>query len=203
MARITDSTTLQAMYGEPSPLVIDKVVRRLDKHCRTLLARSPFYVIATRGADGLCDATPRGDAPGGIVVLDDKRLMLPDWPGNRRLDTLHNLIHDPAIGLLFLLPGVRETLRVNGTAEVRDDEDLRARFETDGKTPRTVVVVTVAEAYIQCGKASVRSRIWEPESWVKPGELPPLAEVLRDHTRIKEIDFTEEELVASYRAELY
>lgn len=203
MARITTTAELRRLYGEPSQIVLDKEIDRLDRHCRTLLSLASYYVIASRGADGYCDATPRGDAVGALHIADDRTLVLPDWPGNRRLDTLTNLLADPAIGLLFVIPGLRETLRINGAAEVRDDEDLRAVFETNGKRPATVIVVHVRQAYIQCGKASIRAGLWDPSTWPDRSAIPPITDVLRDHARLKEDVLTAEDLEGAYRDTLY
>jgi PPOX class probable FMN-dependent enzyme len=157
MARIDSLERLRTIYGTPTARVEAKQLDRLDKYCRIFLDLSPFCVIASQGADGIGDVTPRGDAAGFVAVLDDRTLAIPDRPGNNRIDTLSNVVENPAVGLLFLVPGFDETLRINGYAEVRDDEDLRARFADNGRLPATVLLVRVAEAYLHCGKDFMRS----------------------------------------------
>ena len=202
MARIADKAALRRLYDEPVREVLVKELSFLDGHCRALLAESRFYVIATQGADGLGDVTPRGDRTGQIQILDDRTIALPDWPGNNRLDTLSNILDNPAVGLLFVVPGLSETLRVNGTAEIRDDAALKALFETNGRLPLSVVVVTVRQAYIQCGKAFVRSQLWKPETWVDRSVLPPMGVIIRDHCQLGAV-MTDQEIADDYKATLY
>ncbi|MFM9860481.1 pyridoxamine 5'-phosphate oxidase family protein [Pseudoxanthobacter sp. M-2] len=202
MAKIADKAALRRLYAEPVHEVLVKELPLLDVHCRALLAESRFYVIATQGADGLGDVTPRGDRTGQIQVLDDRTIALPDWPGNNRLDTLTNILDNPAVGLLFVVPGLSETLRVNGTAELRDDAELKALFETNGRLPLSVVVVTVRQAYIQCGKAFLRSQLWKPETWVDRSVLPPMGVIFRDHCQLGEV-LSEQAIADDYKATLY
>ncbi|MPT23708.1 MAG: pyridoxamine 5'-phosphate oxidase family protein, partial [Starkeya sp.] len=145
---------------------------------------------------------PRGDAPGFVVVEDPSTLLLPDRPGNNRLDTLTNLIGNPAVGLLFLIPGVDETLRVNGRAEIRDDADLLARFVVDGKPPKTVLRITVEEVYIHCAKAFMRSGAWNPDSFLPRDRLPSMGEIMRDQLGMATAE-TQAEMLERYRATLY
>jgi len=202
MARITDKAALRRIYGEPEREVIVKELGFLDGHCRTLIGHSRFYLIGTQGADGLGDVTPRGDRSGQIHILDDHTIALPDWPGNNRVDSLTNILDNPGVGLLFVVPGLGETLRVNGTAEVRDDAELKALFETAGRLPLSVVVVHVRQAYIQCGKAFVRSQLWKPETWVDRAALPPMGVIIRDHCQLAAV-MTDQEIADDYRATLY
>ncbi len=202
MAKIADKAALRRLYDEPVREVLVKELPFLDGHCRALLAESRFYVIATQGSDGLGDVTPRGDRTGQIQVLDDRTIALPDWPGNNRLDTLTNILDNPAVGLLFVVPGLSETLRVNGMAEIRDDAALKALFETSGRLPLSVVVVTVRQAYIQCGKAFVRSQLWKPETWVDRSVLPPMGVIIRDHCQLGAV-MTDQEIADDYKATLY
>lgn len=202
MAKIADRAALRRLYDEPVREVLVKELGFLDRHCRALLAESRFYVIATQGPDGLGDVTPRGDRTGQIQVLDDHTIALPDWPGNNRLDTLTNILDNPGVGLLFVVPGLSETLRVNGTAEIRDDDALKALFETNGRLPLSVVVVTVRQAYIQCGKAFVRSQLWKPETWVERSVLPPMGVIFRDHCQLGAV-MTEQDIADDYTATLY
>lgn len=203
MARIDDAETLRRLYGEPGQRAVAKQMDRLDRHCRDFIALSPFLVLATQGADGLADATPRGDAPGFVAFLDDTTLALPDRPGNRRLDSLTNVLANPAVGIIFLIPGVDETLRVNGLAEIRDDAELKARFAVDGREPATVLVIRVREVYLHCAKALMRSRLWSPESVIERSRLPSMGEMLKDHTRSEIPTESQDEMVARYREQLY
>lgn len=203
MSQITSLDALRAIYPEPDASLWKKSVGHLDKHCLAWIARSPFCVVATVGADGLADATPRGDGPGFAVPLDGERLLLPDRPGNNRLDTLRNIVANPVIGLLFFIPGFDDLLRVNGTAEVRDDEDLRARCAVKGRLPATVIVVRVREAFIHCGKAVIRSRLWDPAALQDRKSFPPLGEIFADHVGDPGVAISEDELEALYQKTLY
>lgn len=202
MARITSLDQLRALYATPRERSLRKVMPALDTHCRSLIALSPLVMVGSFGADGRADVTPRGDAPGFVEVADAGTLLIPDRPGNNRLDTLSNLIANPAIGLLFLVPGIDETLRVNGTAEIRDDAELLARFEVDGKQPVTVLKVAVQEAYLHCAKAFMRSRAWDPASNVPRSSLPSMGEMLRDQLNLATAE-TQAEMLVRYRETLY
>jgi PPOX class probable FMN-dependent enzyme len=151
---IRDSASLRRMYAPPVERAVRKSLTTIDRHMREFIALSPFVVLGTSSAAG-ADVTPRGARPGFVQVLDDTTLLLPDWPGNNRLDALSNLVSNPQVGLLFLIPGVEETLRVNGVAEISVDPDLLARWDVDGKHPRSVLKVLVREAFLHCAKASV------------------------------------------------
>ncbi|MBH0236968.1 pyridoxamine 5'-phosphate oxidase family protein [Methylobrevis albus] len=203
MARISDEASLRALYGQPGERSLKKQLDRLDVHCRNFIALSPFVVLSTTGGDGLPDITPRGDAPGFIAVLDDKTLLLPDRLGNNRLDNLANVFANPGVGLLFLVPGIDETLRVHGTAEIRDDAELLARCVADGKPPKTVLVVTVVEAYYQCAKALMRSHLWDPATRIDRASFPSLGQILKDQIAGNTLCETQEEMVERYRETLY
>lgn len=164
MARIETVEALREIYGEPSEGARNKVIDRIDAHCAKLISASPMLFMAT-GDGAKLDVSPKGDAPGFVQVESERALLVPDWPGNSRIDGMRNLLADPRVGLIFVIPGLRETLRVNGTAAIHDDEDLRARFETRGRLPLTVMRVTVRTAFMHCAKAFIRSRLWDPESW--------------------------------------
>lgn len=175
-------TTLEQLaqhYDAPRELVLQKVTDRLDPPTLRLLAASPFCLLATSGPEGV-HCTPRGDAPGFVAALDDRTLALPDRRGNNRLDALRDIIANPEVALLFLVPGMGETLRVNGRARITADPALRARFVAQGKEPATVLLVAVREVYMQCAKALMRSRLWEGRS--KPAGLPSMGELLAAHT---------------------
>jgi PPOX class probable FMN-dependent enzyme len=178
---ITDEATLEALYGKPSEPAVMKELDHVHKHYRAFIEASPFLAMATAGPGGL-DVTPRGDPPGFVGVLDEKTLLIPDRRGNNRVDSLRNLIHDPRIALLFLIPGVGETLRVNGRASISVAPELLARFPAQGKLPRSVIVVQVESVYFQCPKALVRSDLWNPEKHVPRSALPSTGTVLAEIT---------------------
>ena len=171
---------LRGHYRPPNEAVVLKTIDRLDDHCRTLIAASPFAVLAT-GADTGLDCSPKGDEPGFIQVLGDHTLLIPDRPGNNRIDGLTNIVRDPRVGLIFLIPGLDEALRVNGRAEISVHPDLLRRFERKGKLPVSVIVVTVQEVFIHCGRAISTAALWEPERFVKPEDLPSLMDVFHAH----------------------
>lgn len=204
MAAIDDATSLRDRYPDALVRSLQKQLDHIDGHCRRFIELSPFFVLASAAPDGTADASPRGGPPGFVLVDDEHTLLVPDWPGNNRLDSLSNLVAAPGVGLLFMIPGVDETLRVNGTVEVSDDPALRERFTTDGRAvPRTVLVVTVREAYLHCAKAMMRSRLWAPDAQVSRDALPTLGEMLRDQLGSTDSPESQEEMVARYREILY
>lgn len=174
---------LRALVAPPSELALRKQIDRLDAHCRALIARAPFVLVATAGADGRCDVSPKGDAPGFVLVLDDRRLAIPDRPGNRRLDGMRNIVANPRVGLLFVIPGLEETLRVNGRACVTRDPELLARMPARERVPELAIGVEVEEVFIHCAKAFKRSGLWEPAAWPDRAGLPSIAQVLVDQAR--------------------
>jgi hypothetical protein len=175
---VTTEAQLEALYGLPSGAAVIKEIDHVSDHYSAFIEASPFVVLATSGPEGL-DCTPRGDPAGFVRVVDRKTLMLPDRRGNNRLDALRNIVRDPRVALLFLVPGIGRTLRVNGTASITTDPALCASFAIEGKTPRSVVVVTAKRVYTQCAKALVRSRLWDPASHVPESALPSSGEMLR------------------------
>jgi uncharacterized protein len=177
MTFISTISDLEALYGEPLQASIAKETDRVVPVYRALIEASPFATLATRGPEGL-DCSPRGDGPGFVRVADEKTLLLPDRRGNNRLDSLRNIVHDPQVALLFLIPGVGETLRVNGRAVVSTDPALLDSFAVDGKAPRTVVVITVETVYFQCSRAVVRSDLWNPDKHVARKSLPSAGQIL-------------------------
>src|ERR1700748_3056719 len=171
MSVIATIEQLEAIYGVPGPASTVKVADRVTPLYRILIEKSPFAALATAGPEGL-DCSPRGDLPGFVRIHDDKTLMMPDRRGNNRVDSLRNVVRDPRVALLFLIPGSGSTLRVNGRAHVSTDADLLASFAVDGQAPRSVIVVTVGEVYFQCARAIVRSDLWNPDKHVDPKALP-------------------------------
>ena len=179
---ITSRAELRGIYKTPELTAgsIRKELKRLDGHCRSFIGKSPFVLIGSSDGNGNADVTPKGDRPGFAAVLDDSTIAIPDRPGNNRLDTLENIVLNPAIGLLFLIPGMNETLRVNGEARITVDQGLREQLAVEGKLPLSVVVVSVKAAYMHCAKAFMRSELWKPESWPDRTSIPTLGEILRD-----------------------
>ena len=195
---------LREIIGHPTDLVIRIQLPALDHHCRAFIARSPFLLMGTSNASGMCDVSPKGDAPGFVHVLDDKTLVIPDRPGNRRADTLSNIIDNSQVGLLFLIPGLGETLRVNGRATVIQDSDVLDAMSVNGKRPLVGIVVEVREAYLHCAKAFMRAHLWETENWIPSSERPSLAQMVIDHAKLTDctVDELEDEIEKAYK-ELY
>lgn len=176
---IDSEERLRAMLGEPTDLVKAKLADRLNPLTSRFVERSPFVCVATGRPDGSLDVSPRGDPAGFVGVIDERTLLLPERPGNRLADTLTNLLSDPRIALLFLIPGVADTFRINGTAVITDDEELLASSAVNGRVPRLGIVVSVREAYTQCAKALIRSDLWNPELHIERAELPSHGEILK------------------------
>jgi PPOX class probable FMN-dependent enzyme len=176
---IRDETALREVIGTPTDLVVAKIADRLNDLTRQFIERSPFVCVATASPDGGLDVSPRGDPAGFVRILDERTLLIPDRPGNRIADTLTNLFADDRIALLFLIPGIGETFRVNGRAVVVDDPELLAESIVEGKPPRLGILVSIEEAYTQCAKALVRSDLWNPERQIERSELPSPGAILR------------------------
>ncbi|WP_417452393.1 pyridoxamine 5'-phosphate oxidase family protein [Kiloniella sp.] len=182
MSHIVKTTEdLKKIYGERSPRADKKVLQKLDKHCRAFIAKCPFLTMATSSPKLGADCSPKGDAPGFVKVLSDTQLAIPDRPGNNRIDSLLNLIDNPQVGLLFMIPGVKETLRINGVVQISVEPDLLKDLSVDGKEPRCALIVTVHEAYIHCAKSIMRSEIWNPDKIVDRKTLPSMGQILADH----------------------
>jgi len=177
---IRDEAELAALYPPALERSVRKQMDHLDEHCRAFIAASPMVIMGTQS--GTADNSPRGDVPGFVKVADDHTLLIPDRRGNNRLDSLRNLVKNPAVGLLFLIPGVNESFRVNGEAMISRDPALTEQFAMLGQAPRTVIVVKVKEAYIQCSRALVRSDLWNPAKHAAPGTLPSMGTVMAKHT---------------------
>jgi uncharacterized protein len=194
---------LRENYGQPIERARLKVLRRLDGHCQKFISLSPFVCLGTSGEEG-ADVSPRGDRPGFVHVLDDATLAVPDWPGNNRIDSLMNIASNPRVGLLFLIPGVDETLRVNGRAELSSDPELLTCWEVNGKRPRSALVITVEEAFLHCGKALIRSRLWHEDYKIDRSELPSYGRMLKDQIEICDsVETIEASVEEGYRDRLY
>lgn len=180
MEFVTSREELRRLYKAPGERPIQKELRLLDRHAKAFIEKSPFLLIGSSDGKGNADVTPRGDRPGFVAVLDDRTIAIPDRPGNDRLDTLENIVVEPSVGLLFLIPNMNETLRLNGHARITADQALRERLAVDGKLPATVLVVAVRSVYMHCAKAFLRSNLWAPETWPARSKMPTLGEILKD-----------------------
>jgi hypothetical protein len=203
MTEICSLTDLRANYAAPSDISVKKELAFIDRHSRDFIARSPFVIISTADADGWPDGSPRGDAPGFVTVVDAHRLQLPDRPGNNRLDSFQNLIANPKIALLFMVPDRRETLRINGTGRILADDALRAQHAVNGKPARAIVEVTAKSVYFQCGKALIRSGLWQKEKWPSLEGLATFAEAISDQVKGLDQAAAEARLSEGYRDHLY
>ncbi len=190
---ITSEEQLRDIFGWPAERAVKKELQQLDKHCRAIIEKSPFVLFAS--SDGTrCDVSPKGDAPGFVQVLDDKTVAIPDLPGNSRLDTLSNFIANPQVGMLFLVPGMNETLRINGRVTLVRDADLLESMSVGGKLPKLAIVVHVEEVFTHCPKAFIRSSLWNNETWSDRSEIASYAEILRDHVGMENCDLDELEV---------
>lgn len=202
--RVTSVNELESLIGSPSELVIRKQLSELDHHMKAFIAEAPFALLGTYGRDGRCDVSPRGDMPAVAKVLDSTTLVLAERPGNRRADSLQNIIENGRVGLLFVIPGLGETLRVNGSACVIRDVDVLALLAVQGRRPVIGIAVEVEECYLQCAKALIRSKLWEPPQPLKTPGLACFAEILIDQTKIDEsAESLDEQIQQSYADRLY
>ncbi len=200
--KIETSEQLRQHYKEPKGRAVQKQLDHLDMHCRNFIALSPFMILAS-SSEGSTDASPKGGEPGFVRVPDPYTLLIPDWPGNNRLDSFENILRNGYVGTIFLVPGVDETLRVNGEVEIRTDDALRQTFETNGKLPITVLKLTVKEAYLHCAKALMRAKVWSEDAKIARTTLPTMGTMLKDQTDSAEPAETQEEMLARYRKALY
>ena len=203
MDMIENVEQLRESYGAPSTRALKKQLSRLDKHCRDFIARSPFLVIASADPSGRCDASPKGDAPGFVQVVDDTTLLIPDRLGNNRIDTLANLVARPGIGLIFFVPGINETLRVNGKSAITNNPALLEPLSVNGKVPRSAILITAEEIYFHCGKALIRSDLWNPDKQVRRSDFPSLGRILADQIGGISIEESERYTAESYKTRLY
>ncbi len=193
---VTNDTELREVYRPPAPRAAQKVLDHLDVHSRNFITLSPFCVLSSSNADGQADASPRGDPPGFVKVLDEKTLLLPDRPGNNQVDSLQNIVDNPGVGLLFFVPGMNETLRVKGKAEITTDAELLEPLTVAGKAPLSGLKVTVDEAFLHCGRALIRGRIWDADAQIDRKSYPTYGQVLADQIAgadAREIDADEDE----------
>jgi uncharacterized protein len=200
---IRDEEDLRARFGPVGPLAARKVLDHLDAYALHFVALSPFLVLASADASGDVDASPRGDAPGFVAVPDPRTLVIPDRRGNNRVDSFANILTNPNVGLIFFVPGIDETLRINGTATITRDPGLLEPLAAQGKTPAAGLVVGVREALFHCGKALMRSRLWDPQQHVPRATFPSLGRILADQTAALAPDEAEASIAEAYRTRLY
>ena len=200
--RITTAQQLRALYAEPTERARRKQLDALDGHCKAFIALSPFVVLATSDAAGRIDATPRGGPPGFVVVQDEHTLLLGDAPGNNRLDALQNLLQNPQAGLLFMIPGVDETLRVNGRVELSTDPRDVALCRDARRAPKVVLRMTVQEAFLHCAKAFMRSRLWRPEAMVERQRLPSMNQMIHDQLGLEVPPESQADMLRRYQQDL-
>ena len=177
---VTDEASLQKVLGKPHPQVVNKTIHKLDKHCRVFISRSPFVLVASSDDQGNFDISPKGDPQGFVQVLNEDTLVIPERLGNRRADTFKNVLKNPEVGLIFLIPGKKESLRISGKATIIQDDDVLARMALRGKPPQLALAVEVTEAFFHCSKCMVRSKLWAPESWPSLEGLPSLSQTMVD-----------------------
>ena len=200
---ITQRNQLEDRYGKISERARNKVLSALDVHCRNFINLSPFLVISSSAADGKADVSPKGDPPGFVAVLDERTLLIPDRPGNNRLDGMKNILENPHVGILFMIPGVKEILRVNGRARITADPALLEPLAVDGKVPSTGLLVDVDEAFLHCPKAMVRSRLWEDQSRIDRARLPTMGQMMADQIGGFKGEDVERDIQRQVRERLY
>ena len=193
---------LRGLYAPAKERAVKKQLSALDVHCQRFIELSPFVVISSVGLDQMLDASPRGGASGFVKSVDAHTLLIPDSPGNNRLDTLENIIHTGKVGMLFLIPGMDETLRVNGAASLSVDAADLALCTTEVRAPKLVIKVTVAQAYLHCAKAFMRSKLWDTQSHIERSQMPSMGEMINEQAKMTTPAETQEEMLARYRADL-
>lgn len=203
--KIETEDELRSLIGEPSELVRKKVITKLDENCIEFISKSPFLVIATSDKFGGCDASPRGDTPGFVYVLNEKQLVIPERPGNKRMDTMKNILSNPKVGLLFFIPGLGETLRVNGKAVLLKDNELLEKMAVKGKKPLIAIGIEVEECFIHCAKAFKRSELWNPTIWPQAETLPSSAKIIFEHAKLENtsVESIQQRLEEGYEKRLY
>lgn len=202
---ISSESELRDLLGHPSQLVKNKIIDHLDQHCQDFISKSPMIFISTSDSKGKCDVSPRGDAPGFVFILDEHHIIIPERPGNRRMDSLKNILSNPYIGLIFIIPGLEETLRVNGKATLIKDETYLKKMEAKGSIPKIAIAVEVEESFIHCAKAFKRSELWQPNKWLDESILPQPAKILSAHAKLPNmgVEEIEKALNESYSKRLY
>ncbi len=200
---IQDQEVLHEYYGEPNERAAKKQIGKLEKHSRHFISLSPFFVLSTSNSEGT-DASPRGDAPGFVAVVDDRTLLVPDRMGNNRVDSMRNIMGNPNVGMLFLVPGMNETLRINGKARVTTDEKLLKPMSVNGKIPKSALIIEIEEVFMHCAKALMRSHLWDPERHIDRSSFPTLGQVFKDQIGSdKDAEEIEKSVQEGYVTRLY
>lgn len=204
MKFVTSQKELREAFAPKHEVAVQKELRFIDAHSRRFINNAPFVFIGSQDSSGNGDVSPKGDRPGFVQVLDDHTLAIPDRPGNNRLDTWENIVENPAIGLIFLIPGMNETLRINGQARLTLDPDLCAQLHVNNRPARAVLVVKVHAVYMHCAKAFIRSNLWSPDTWPARSEMPTLGEILKDQAKLSaSAEDVDETLDEAYKATLW
>lgn len=201
--QVTDIDELVEIIGVPGERAATKVTPYLTPLLRQFIMTSPYFLLATANTDGSCDVTPRGDPPGSLLILDDRTIAIPDRLGNRRIDSMRNILANPHVGIVFLIPGTDETLRLNGRATITRHPDLLARLAMQGREPKVAIVVEIDEAFTHCARSILRSRLWEPESWPDPDTIPTLAAMMAEQKDMPPPDESAGKRNEDYRKTLY
>ena len=184
MEFISTREELRDAFEATHDVAAKKVLKSLDSHSRRFIEKSPFLLIGSQNASGNGDVSPKGDQPGFVSVLDSSTLAIPDRPGNNRLDTWENIIENPGVGLIFMIPGMNETLRINGEARLTLDKNLCSKMQVNNRPAKAVLIVKVHEVYMHCAKAFIRSKLWAPETWAPRSDMPTLGQMLKDQARL-------------------
>lgn len=205
---VEDEEALRGLFEPTHDLAMKKCQQTLSTHAQAFIKRSPFLCIGTQSRDGRGDVSPRGDQPGFVEILDDRTLAIPDRPGNNRLDTLANIVANPSVGILFIIPGFDDTLRVNGSAKLSTDPDLLARMSVNGRLPKLALVISISEVFMHCAKAFRRSHLWDPARFQDRSEMPSLVKIILDETTgaptdEQEMRALDDNLEKAYQTTLY
>lgn len=200
---VTSADEVRALFGEPMPNQVQKVIDHIDANCGAWIARSPFIVVSSIDANGNMDISPKGDPAGFVKVLDPATLAIPDRLGNRRIDTFLNILQNPSVGIVFIVPKRREVVRVSGVASLARDPDLLAKLAVNDKEPNIAMIVRVKEAFFHCGKSMIRSGMWEPEKWGPIEGLPSYAQALKDHAATDSLEFFQKLVERNEKERLY
>lgn len=200
--KITNTSQLREIYGFPSGRAKDKVLKELEPHSKYFISNSPFVVVSTIDSNGNMDASPRGGQAGFVKIANNRELLIPDSKGNNRLDSLSNIIETGRVGLLFFIPGIDETLRVNGSAIVSTSEDILERFNSDSKPPISCIVVNIEEVFLHCAKAFMRSQLWNNESYINPTDFPSMGQMMKDQLKTITEAESREAMIERYSKDL-
>ena len=202
--QISDTAGLREIIGEPAAIAATKEMPALDKHCRHFISLSPFLCLSSMNADGKADVSPRGDPPGFVKVLDERTVLIPDRKGNGRLDTMENILEQPSVAVIFFVPGIEETLRLNGKASITRDPALLEDMEVQGKTPALGIKIEIDTVYFHCAKALKRSRLWDPETRIDRADFPRYGQIIKDQRNPGgSADEIEDYIQTNYKTEMY